>query len=206
MLMPNPDSWYRLMVRLTGGDDLTSPTPRDLNDDSTSPRFGTNHNASNNLFVRCGVGRGQTNRTNVQPSTSAPRFGQEVGRGAGRGERYFHPYRRPAGTDQTLASTRRRPVNGNLPSPIINLGSDGEEVEEEEENVSSENINRSNDDRQSSFIERLINRRRLVFEINNRYAESLIRRQIDALGREHVRLRVECHRLTAQLNRWMDLS
>ena len=46
----NPETWYRLMARLTGHDVLV--------DDSTSPRFG--RNASNNLFVGRGVGRGQT--------------------------------------------------------------------------------------------------------------------------------------------------
>ena len=76
----NPETWYRLIAHLTGHDVLV--------DDSTSPRFG--RNASNNLFVGRGVGRGQTIRTNAQPSTSAPRSGWEVGRGAGRGGRYFH--------------------------------------------------------------------------------------------------------------------
>ena len=145
------------MARLTGHDVLV--------DDSTSPRFGTNHrNASNNLFVGRGVGRGQTIQTNAQPSTSAPRFGREVGRGAGRGGRYFHPYRRPA--DQTSASTR----NGTRSSSVIFLDSDGEEVEEEEENF----VGSNDDRRQSSYIENLFNRRRLVFDINERYAESLI--------------------------------
>ena len=155
----NPETWYRLMTRLTGHDILV--------DESTPPRFGSNHqHASNNLFVGCGVGRGQPIGTNAQPSTSAPRSGREVRRGAGRGGRYFHPYRRPA--DQTLTSTR----NGARSSSVIFLDSEGEEVEEREENFVG-----SNDDRLQSFsIEDLFNRRRLVFDINERYAESLIHR------------------------------
>ena len=145
----NPETYYRLMARITAHEDLV--------DDSTSLRFG--RNASNNLFVGRGVGQGQTN---AQPSTSAPRVGREVGRGAVRGGIYFHPYWRPA--VQTSASTN----NGTCSSSVIFLDSDGEEVEEEEENFV-----RSNDDRhQFSYIENLFNRRRLVFDINERYAES----------------------------------
>ena len=84
------------------------------------------------------------------------------------------------------------------------MNSDGEEVEEEEND--SENFDRSNDDHQSSFIDNLINERRLVFDMNNRYAESLIRERIDTLGREYFRLQTECQRLLSQLNRWRDFS
>ena len=56
---PNPER-FRILVRLTDSDNLT----RDLNnnDDSTSPwlrRVLSRHNASNNLSVGRGVGRGQ---------------------------------------------------------------------------------------------------------------------------------------------------
>ena len=52
------------------------PPSRLLVDDSTSSRL--NRNASNNLFVGRGVGRGQQSRLNTEPSTSAPRVGREV--------------------------------------------------------------------------------------------------------------------------------
>ena len=188
------------MVRQSNDDDLTSQTKHsnDVNDDLTSPLVGrvmSKLNASNNSFVGRGVGRGQTTHSNLQASTSAPRFGLEVGRGAGRGGRYFHPYQRPAGTNQTSTST----TNGTRSSSVVFLNSEGEEVEEEE-NAASENLVRSNDDRlHSSFIEDLFNRRRLVFEINERYAESLISRRIHALERENLQPQVECQRLNAQL-------
>ena len=176
----NPETYYRLMARITGHDVLV--------DDSTSPRFG--RNTSNNLFVGHGVGRGQTIQTNAQPSTSAPRVGPEVGCGAGRSGRYFHPYRRPA--VQTSAST----INGTRSSSIIFLDSDGEEVEEEGENF----VGSNDDRRQSSYIENLFIRR-LVFDINERYAESLIQQHIHALERENFRLQNECQILNAQLRR-----
>ena len=152
-------------------------------------RGGFGRNASNNMFVGCGVGRGQPIQTNSQPSTSAPRVGREVGHGAGRGGRYFHPYQRPA--IQTSAST----INGTRSSSIIFLDSDGEEVEEEEENVVGPNDNH----RRSSCVEHLFNRRRLIFDINERYAESLIQQEIRALERENLWLQNECQRLNAQL-------
>ena len=117
----NPEIWYRLMTHLPGHDVLV--------DDSISSVLG--RNALNNLFVRHGVGRGQPIQTNAQPSTSALRVGREFGRGAGRGGIYFHPYRHPA--DQTSASTR----NGTRSSSVIFLDSDGEQVEEEENFVGS---------------------------------------------------------------------
>ena len=165
------------MARITGHDVLV--------DDSTSPRFG--RNALNNLFVERSVGQGQTIQTNAQPSTSALRVGREVGRSAGRGGRYLHPYRHSA--VQTSAST----INGTRSSSVIYLDSDGEEVEEEEENF----VGWNDDRRQSSYIENLFNRRRLVFDINERYAESLIQRRIHALECENLRLQNESQRLNA---------
>ena len=131
----------------------------------------------------------------INKPTSAPRVGREVGRGAGRGGRYFHPYRRPA--VQTSAST----INGTRSSSVIFLDSDGEEVEEEEENF----VGSNDDRRQSSYIENLFNRRRLVFDINERYAESLIQRRIHTLERENLRLQNECQRLNAQLHRCINV-
>ena len=136
--------------------------PLFLVDDSTSSWLG--RNASNDLFVGRGVGRGQPSGSNTEPSTSAPRVGREVGRGAGRGGRYFHPYHCPA--DQTSASTR----NETRSSSVIFLDSEGEEVEEEEENFVG-----SNDDyHRPTCVQHLFNRRRLIFDINERYAESFI--------------------------------
>ena len=169
------------------------PPSRLLVDDSTSSRLG--RNASNNLFVGRGVGRGQPIRTNAEPSTSAPRVGREVGRGAGRGGRYFHPYQRLA--DQTSASTR----NETRSSSVIFLDSEGEEVEEEEENFVWSN----DDHRRSSCIEHLFNRRRLIFDINEKYAESLIQQEIRALERENLLLQNDCQRLNAHLPRCMTL-
>ena len=122
-------------------------------------------NSSNNLFVGRGVGQGQPIQTNnAQPSTSAPRVGREVGRGAGRDGRYFHPYRHPA--DQTSASTRIETRS----SFVIFLDSDGEEVEEEEGNF----VGSNEDHHRSSCIQHLFNRRGLIFNVNERYAESFI--------------------------------
>ena len=170
-------------------DDLTSVSPtvvpigrsgrlaRPNNVSNSSPvgrgvgRGGPVCNTSNNSFVGRGVGRGQPIRRNSQPSTSAPRAEWEVGRGTGRGGRYFHPYLRSA--TQTSAST----INGTHSSSVIFLDSDGEEVEEEEEN-----FDRSNDDHhRSTCVEHLFNRRRIIFDINERYAESLIQQEIRAL-------------------------
>ena len=138
------------------------PPSRLLVDDSTSSRLG--RNASNNLFVGRGVGRGQPSRLNTKPSTSAPWVGREVGRVAGRGGRYFHPYQHPA--DQTSSTTR----NETRSSSVIFLDSEGEEVEEEEESFV-----RSNDGhRRSTCIEHLFIRRRIIFSINERYLESFI--------------------------------
>ena len=156
---------------------------------------GSGRNISNNLFVGRGVGRGQPIRRNSQPSTSAPRVGREVGRGAGRGGRYFHPYRRPA--IQTSAST----INGTRSSSVIFLDSDGEEVEEEEENF----VGSNDDHHRSTCVEHLFNRRRIIFDINERYAESLIQQEIRALERENIWLQNECQRLNTQLQRCMDL-
>ena len=158
-------------------------------------RGGFGRNASNNLFVVRGVGRNQPIQTNAQPSTSAPRVGREVGCSAGRGGRYFHPYRRPA--VQTSAST----INGTHSSSVIFLDSDGEEVEEEEENF----VGSNDDHRRFSCIEHLFKRRRLIFDINERYAESLIQQEIRALERENLWLQNECQRLNAQLRRCMNL-
>ena len=134
-------------------------------------------------------------RSNTEPSTSAPRVGREVGRGAGRGGRYFHPYRRPA--DQTSASTR----NKTRSSSVIFLDREGEEVEEEEESFVG-----SNDDHHRSIcIEHLFNRRRIIFDINERYAESLIQQEIRALEQENLLLQNECQRLNAQLQQCMTL-
>ena len=156
----------------------------------------SSRNASNNLFVGRGVGRGQPIQTNnTQPSTSAPRVGREVGHGAGRGGRYFHPYRHPA--DQTSASTR----NETRSSSVIFLDNDGEEVEEEEENF----VGSNDDHRRSSCIQHLFNRRRLIFDINERYAESLIQHEIRTLERENLWLHKECQRLNAPLRRCMNL-
>ena len=158
-------------------------------------RGGPVRNTSNNSFVGRGVGRGQPIQRNSQPSTSAPRAEREVGRGTGRGRRYFHPYRRSA--TQTSAST----INGTRSSSVIFLDSDGEEVEEEEEN-----FDRSNDDHhRSTCVEHLFNRRRIIFDINERYAESLIQQEIRALERENIWLQNQCQRLNTQLQRCMDL-
>ncbi len=194
-------------------DDLTSVSPtvvpigrgrrlaRPNNVSNPSPvgrgvgRGGSVRNTSNISNVGRGVGRGQPIQRNSQPSTSAPRAGREVGRGAGRGGRYFHPYRRPA--TQTSAST----INGTRSSSVIFMDSDGEEVEEEEENFDG-----SNDDHlYSTCVEHLFNRRRIIFDINERYAESLIQRQIRALERQNIWLQNECQRLNTQLQRCRDL-
>ena len=194
-------------------DDLTSVSPtvvpigrggrlaRPNNVSNPSPvgrgvgRGGSVRNTSNNSFVGRGVGRGQPIRRNSQPSTSAPRAGREVGRGTGRGGRYFHPYRRPA--TQTSAST----INGTRSSSVIFLDSDGEEVEEEEENFDGSN----DDHHRSTCVEHLFNRRRIIFDINERYAESLIQQEIRALERENIWLQNQCQRLNTQLQRCMDL-
>ena len=163
------------------------PPSRLLVDNSTSSRL--NRNASNNLFVGRGVGQGQPSRLNTEPSTSAPRVGREVGRGLGRGGRYFHPYRRPA--DQTLSSTR----NETRSSSVIFLDSEGEEVEEEEESFVG-----SNDSHQrSTCIHHLFNRRRIIFNINERYLESYIQREVRALERENINLQAEVHGLNDQI-------
>ncbi len=193
-------------------DDLTSVSPtvvpigrarrlaRPNNVSNPSPvghgvgRGGTVRNTSNISNVGRGVGRGQPIQRNPQPSTSAPRTGREVGGGAGRGGRYFHPYRRPA--TQTSAST----INGTRSSSVIFMDSDGEEVEEEED------FDESNDDHlYSTCVEHLFNRRRVIFDINERYAESLIQRQIRALERQNLWLQNECQRLNTQLQRCRDL-
>ena len=194
-------------------DDLTSVSPtvvpigrggrlvRPNNVSNPSPvgrgvgRGGSVRNTSNISNVGRGVGRGQPIQRNSQPSTSAPRAGREVGRGAGRGGRYFHPYRRPA--TQTSAST----INGTRSSSVIFLDSDGEEVEEEEENFDG-----SNDDHlYSTCVEHLFNRRRIIFDINERYAESLIQQEIRTLERQNIWLQNECQRLNTQLQRCRDL-
>ena len=162
-------------------------------DDSTSSWLG--RNTANNLFVGRGVGRGQPTRSNTEPSTSAPRVGREVGGGAGRGGRYFHPYQRPA--NQTSASTR----NETRSSSVIILDSEGEEVEEEEESFV-----RSNDDHhRSTCIEHLFSRRRTIFSINERYLESFIQQQVRVLEHENIFLRAEVRRLNVQICRLMDL-
>ena len=94
---------------------------------------------------------------------------------------------------------RRSPINGTRSRPIVYLNSDGEEIEEEEND--SENFDRSNDDHQLSFIDNLFNERRLVFDMNHRYAESLIRERIDTLERENFRLQTDYRRLLSRLNR-----
>ena len=194
-------------------DDLTSVSPtvapirrggrlaRPNNVSNPSPigrgvgRGGSYRNTSNNLFVGRGVGRGQPIQRNSQPSNSAPRAGREVGRGASRGGRYFHPYRRPV--TQTSAST----INGTRSSSVIFLHSDGEEVEEEEENFDG-----SNDDHlHSTCVEHLFNRRRIIFDINERYAESLIQQEIRALERQNIWLQNEYQRLNTQLQQCRDL-
>ena len=204
-----------LTSTINSADDLTSVSPtvvpigrggrlaRPNNVSNPSPvgrgvgRGGSGRNTSNNLFVGRGVGRGQPiRRNNAQPSTSAPRVGREVGRGAGRGGRYFHPYQRPA--TQTSAST----INGTRSSSVIFLGSDGEEVEEEEENFVGLNDNHHCSTCMSNS---LFNRRRIIFDINERYAESLIQQEIRALERENIWLQNECQRLNTQLQRCMDL-
>ena len=185
----NPSSVGRGVGR--GGRVL--PPSRLLVDDSTSSRL--NRNASNNLFVGRGVGRGQPSRLNTEPSTSAPRVGREVGRGAGRGGRYFHPYQRPA--NQTSSSTR----NETRSSSVIFLDSEGEEVEEEEESF----VGSNDDHRRSTCIEHLFNRRRIIFNINERYLESFIQRQIRALERENNSLRAEVHRLNLEICQLSDL-
>ena len=185
----NPSSVGRRVGR--GGRVL--PSSRLQINDSTSSWLG--RNAANNLFVGRGVGRGQPIRSNTEPSTSAPRVGLEVGGGAGRGGRYFHPYQRPA--DQTLASTR----NETQSSSVIFLDSEGEEVEEEEESFV-----RSNDGhRRSTCIEHLFSRRRIIFSINERYLESFIQREVRALEHENISLRAEVHQLNLQICRLMDL-
>ena len=73
-------------------------------------------------------------------------------------------------TIQTSASK----INGTRSSSVIFLDSDGEEVEEEEENV----VGPNDDHCRSSCVEHLFNRRRLIFDINERYAESLIQQEI----------------------------
>ena len=194
-------------------DDLTSVSPtivpigrggrlvRPNNVSNPSPvgrevgRGGSVRNTSNISNVGRGVGRGQPTQRNSQPSTSAPRAGREVGRGAGRGGRYFHPYRHPA--TQTLAST----INGTRSSSVIFMDSDGEEVEEEEENFDGSN----DDNLYSTCVEHLFNRRRVIFDINERYAESLIQRQMRALERQNIWLQNECQRLNTQLQRCRDL-
>ena len=178
----NPSSVGRRVGR--GGRVL--PLSRLLVDDSRSSRLG--RNASNNLFVGRGVGRGQPSRSNTEPSTSAPRVGREVGCGAGRGGRYFHPYQRQA--DQTSASTG----NETRSSSVIFLDSEGEEVEEEEENF----VGSNDDHHRSTCVQHLFNRRILIFDINERYAESLIQQEIRALERENLWLENECQRLNAQ--------
>ena len=158
-------------------------------------RGGSVRNTSNISNVGRGVGRGQPIQRNSQPSTSAPRAGREVGRGAGRGGRYFHPYRRPA--TQSSAST----INGTRSSSVIFLDSDGEEVEEEEENFDELN----DDHLYSTCVEHLFNRRRIIFDINERYAESLIQQEIRTLERQNIWLQNECQRLNTQLQRCRDL-
>ena len=156
-------------------------------------RGGSVRNTSNISNVGRGVGQGQPIQRNPQPSTSAPTAGREVGGGAGRGGRYFHPYRRPA--TQTSAST----INGSRSSSVIFINSDGEEFEEED-------FDESNDDHHySTCVEHLFNRRRIIFDINERYAESLIQRQLRALERQNIWLRNECQRLNTQLQRCRDL-
>ena len=115
--------------------------------------------------------------------------------GAGRGGRYFHPYQHPA--DQTLASTK----NETRSSSVIFLDSEGEEVEEEEESFVG-----SNDDHHRSIcIEHLFNRIIIIFDINERYAKSLIQQEIRALEHENLWLQNQCQRLNAQLRRCMTL-
>ncbi len=193
-------------------DDLTSVSPtvvpigragrlaRPNNVSNPSPvghgvgRGGIVRNPSYISNVGRGVGRGQPIQRNPQPSTSAPSTGREVGGGAGRGGRYFHPYRRPA--TQTSAST----INGTRTSSVIFINSDGEEVEEEED------FDETDDDyHYSTCVEHLFRRRRVIFDINERYAESLIVRQIQALERQNLWLRNECQRLNTQLQRCRDL-
>ena len=193
MARPNNVSNSSSVSRGVGRGGRVLPLSRLLVDDSTSSRLG--RNASNNLFVGHGVGRGQPSRSNTEPSTSAPRVGREVGRSAGRGGRYFHPYQRPA--DQTLASTR----NKTRSSTVIFLDSEGEEVEEEEENF----VGSNDDHHHSTCIEHLFNRRRSIFDTNDRYAESLIQQEIRALERENLWRQNECQRLNAQLQRCMTL-
>ena len=53
-------------------------------------------------------------------------------------------------------------------SSIIFLDSEGEEVEEEEENF----VGSNDDHHRSACIQHLFNRRRLIFDIYERYAES----------------------------------
>ena len=172
------------------------PSSRLEVDDSTSTWFG--RNPANNLFVGRGVGRGQPTQSNTEPSTSAPRVGREVGGGAGRGGRYFHPYQRPA--NQTSASTTST-RNETRSSSVIILDSEGEEVEEEEESFA-----RSNDDHhRSTYIAHLFNRRRSIFSVNERYVESFIQQQIRVLEHENIFLRAEVRRLNIQLCRLMDL-
>ena len=81
------------------------------------------------------------------------------------------------------------------------MDSDGEEVEEEEED-----FDESNDDHlYSTCVEHLFNKRRIIFDINERYAESLIQRQIRALERQNIWLQNECQRINTQLQRCRDL-
>ena len=126
-------------------------------------------------------------------------IGREVRRGVGRAGRYSSSsYQRLTQTDQ-FTFPRRRPINGARSGVIVHLNSDGEEVEEENNNYEREEFERSNDEHQSSFIDNIINEGRSAYDLFNRYAEHVLPERIETLTRENAQLRAEYQRLSNRL-------